>query len=296
MNLKSQGLLFCFISWAALWAMPLLPRLSIEAQLLILSPVILVMGVPHGALDVIFARQYVGVRSVAGWSLFGFSYIAAATFVVGFWWITPGIFLAAFLLISIFHFSGDPEGETSVLFRTLYGGSVILCPLIIHAEQVTGIFALVVGFADAQMIVLTLNWAAWPWMVAIGLVSIAGMQRQPLSSFELVSVAALMTLAPPLTGFTLFFCGMHSARHVLRTHAYSKEKSYSALLMLAFIPMSITVAGVISAWWLFDGTQLDERLTQLIFVGLASLTVPHMVVVEKVRLTGWQVERRLTKM
>jgi Brp/Blh family beta-carotene 15,15'-monooxygenase len=295
MNLKFQGLFFSAVTWVALLAMPFFPRLDTQAQLLVLAPIILLMGVPHGALDVVFARQFVGVRSVAGWSLFALAYVAAAAAVVGLWWVAPGFFLAAFLLISVFHFSGDPEGETPALFRMLYGGSVIFCPLALHAGEVSEVFAYLAGAPAAQMIVAALKWAAWPWILAIGFAAIAGARRAPVRSIELVSVAALLTVAPPLVGFTLFFCGMHSARHVLRTRDYSIEGTLRCLLVVAVWPMAITVAGVAIVWWLSGGSPLDMRLAQLLFVGLAALTVPHMIVVEQIRLRGWVAGRSVTR-
>ena len=295
MNLQSQGLLFSVVTWLALLALPLLPNISIEVQLMVLSPIILFMGVPHGALDIVFARQFVGVRSITDWALFSLSYVAAAALVVGFWWVAPGFFLAAFLLISVFHFSGDPEGETPAWFRLLYGGSVILCPLVLHQPEVLNVFAYLAGVPNAQIIVAVISWAAWPWVMAIGFVAVAGVKRQPSRNIELVSVAALLILAPPLLGFTLYFCGMHSARHVLRTRNYSHEGNLGSLLRIAFWPMSITVAGVGIAWWLSHENPIDMRLAQLLFVGLAALTVPHMLVIEKVRLTGWMAGRSISR-
>jgi hypothetical protein len=63
-------------------------------------------------------------------------------------------------------------------------------------------------------------------------------------------------------------------------------------LRIAAWPMLLTVAGVAIAWWLSEGKPLDMRLVQVLFVSLAALTVPHMMVVERVRLTGWVMGRR----
>lgn len=295
MNLQAQGRLFSWVAWAAVLSLPWLPPLSTQVQLLLLSPIILLIGVPHGALDIVFARQFVGVRTSAGWALFSLAYVACTALVVGLWWISPGVFLAAFLLISIFHFSGDPEGQTPALFRMLYGGSVIFCPLLLHHAQVFEIFTFLAGAPNAQMIVALLQWAAWPWLVAIGALAFKGAKKEPTRSVELISVAALLTLAPPLLGFTLFFCGMHGARHVLRTRDYADEGTLRSLLGIASLPMAMTVTGVAAAWWLSDGIPLDMRLAQLLFVGLAALTVPHMILVEQVRLSGWMAGRRVAR-
>jgi len=286
-NLRLQGLGFSALAWVVVGVSPWLPALDTQVQLMLLSPVILLMGVPHGALDAVFARQFGGIRSVVGWSLFALAYGAVAALVVGLWWVAPGLFLAGFLLISVFHFSGDPEGQTPALFRMLYGGAVVLCPLALHGSQVSELFAYLAGRPAAQMTVAALAWAAWPWIAAIGIAAIVGARRAPVRSIELVSVAALLTVAPPLIGFTLFFCCMHSARHVLRTRDYAREGTLLSLLRIAAGPMVVTVAGVGMAWWLSGGNPLDMRLTQLLFVGLAALTVPHMIVVERIRLTGW---------
>jgi Brp/Blh family beta-carotene 15,15'-monooxygenase len=292
MSLRFQGLAFSALAWLLLLASLWLPRLDAQVQLAVLAPVILLLGVPHGALDVVFVRQLTRIQSAAGWSLFTIAYLAVAALVVLLWWVAPGIFLAMFLLVSAFHFSGDPDGETPAAFRMLYGGAIIFCPLSLHGAEVSQLFAALTGAPAAQAVVAALQWAAWPWAAAIGVAAIAGAKRDTARSIELVSVTALLTLAPPLVGFTIFFCGMHSARHVLRTRAYSSAGTLQHLLRIAAWPMLLTVAGVAVAWWLSEGKPPDMRLVQVLFVSLAALTVPHMMVVERVRLTGWVMGRR----
>ena len=286
-NLSQQGLAFSAVAWLLVLACWWLPPLNAQAQLLLLSPVILVLGVPHGALDVLYAGQLGGIRSLWGWSLFTIAYFAVAASVVLLWWVAPGTFLVAFLLISAFHFSGDPAGKAPALLRTLYGGAVIFCPLALHAAEVSQLFAFLVGSPAAQAIVDVLHPAAWPWVAAIGLAAILGMRTASVRSIELLSLAALLIFPPPLIGFTLFFCGMHSARHVLRTRDYSSAGTLRHLLRIACWPMLATLAGVALAVGFSSGSPLDLRLAQVLFVGLAALTVPHMIVVERVRLAGW---------
>ena len=49
-------------------------------------------------------------------------------------------------------------------------------------------------------------------------------------------------------------------------------------------PLAVGVAIAVAC---SGGKPLDLRLAQVLFVGLAALTVPHMMVVERVRLAGW---------
>lgn len=286
-SLSRQGLAFSALAWLLILVYPWLPSLDAQAQLVVLSPVILVLGVPHGALDVVFARRLGGLRSLTDWTLFTIAYFVVATSVVLFWWFEPGTFLVAFLLISAFHFSGDPAGETPALWRTLYGGAVIFCPIALHAAEVARLFAFIVGLPAARSIVDVLHPVVWPWLAAICVAAILGVRTAPVRSIEMVSLAALLTVTPPLIGFTLFFCGMHSARHVLRTRDYPRAGRLRDLLRIARWPMLATVAGVAIAVGCSNGSPLDLRLAQVLFVGLAALTVPHMILVERVRLAGW---------
>lgn len=287
MKLSTQGLTFSALAWLVVLACGWLPPLDLQTQLLVLAPIIFLLGVPHGALDIVYARQLAGLQSAAAWGLFTAAYLAAAAAVVLAWWFAPGVFLVAFLLISALHFSGDLQGKTPAAFRVLYGCTVIVCPTLLHAAQVAQLFSLLAGASTAQALVAILQWAAWPVVMAIGVAAVVGAKQNMTRSVELVSVAALLSAAPPLVGFTIFFCAMHAARHVLRTRDYCDAGTLRHLIDIARWPMWATFAGVACGWWFSEGVPLDTRLMQLLFVGLAALTVPHMLLVEPVRFSGW---------
>jgi Brp/Blh family beta-carotene 15,15'-monooxygenase len=128
---------------------------------------------------------------------------------------------------------------------------------------------------------------SWPWLVGLLFAAIQRARTDWLTGLELFSVGILSVLAPPLVSFTLFFCAMHSARHILRTIDYSAQSSRFFVLGAALLPMFGVLVVSLLAWHFLGSTPLDARIVQIVFVGLAALTVPHMALVERVRLAGW---------
>ncbi len=286
--LRVQGLMFCVLSAVTALSALLLPPLAERVELALISGLILALGVPHGALDTIFARQVYRLRSAEAWLLAGLVYVILAALVVGVWWMSPAFFLLGFLLISIAHFSSDPESGVSTATRVLYAGSVIVLPCLRHEADVARQFGFLAGSGSGVALAAALAALAWPWLVcSLGAIVLES-RRNMRASAEVLAVVLLAVLAPPLVGFAVFFCGMHSARHVIRTYHYANETSVRLLLSAAIVPMLLIVLAATIAWLFLDLRSPSRGVSQFLFVGLAALTVPHMLLVERVRLSGWR--------
>ena len=285
--LRAQGLFFSALAVIVAGASTILIHVDPQTELIVASVMILLLGVPHGALDMIFARKLHQITSLLGWVYFGFLYAALAAAVVAVWSMAPSVFLIGFLLISAAHFSGDPAPGTLAISRVIYGGAVIILPTLLHPEVVARLFAMLAGPEAAEMLMPWLTEAARPWLLVLVLCSAIEARRSWQTGLELLAVGLLATLAPPLIGFTAFFCGMHSARHILRTVAYGRPMEPWMVLASGLIPMAVVLAGSAIGWRFLGGISFDARLVQLVFVGLAALTVPHMALIERVRLSGW---------
>jgi Brp/Blh family beta-carotene 15,15'-monooxygenase len=92
----------------------------------------------------------------------------------------------------------------------------------------------------------------------------------------------LAVVAQPLIAFTVYFCGMHSLRHLLRTQQYV-NLPVSRLLWICLLPMLGTSALVALGWLYLPTSSYDSRILQFVFVTLAALTVPHMLLVDRAR-------------
>jgi beta-carotene 15,15'-dioxygenase len=285
--LRIQGLVFSVMAISVSIASLFLERLDQQIEFIVLAVLIIALGVPHGALDTIFARQLYGVHSVRGWLGFVLLYLVLAALVVGLWLLMPFAFLAGFLVISITHFSGDPCEGTPMPLRILYGGAIIILPNLLHSSEVTRIFSFLVNSDAAERMVWWLHGLAVPWASCLVLAAVYHLRKDWLTCVEIACVGLLAVLAPPLVAFTVFFCGMHSARHIMRTFDYSGKSSAYLLIASALGPMSAIVTVSFGAWFVFRDTPLDARIIQIVFIGLAALTVPHMALVEQVRMSGW---------
>ena len=284
--MRRQGLLFCVGAWLLIGLATLFPAIDSKAGLAALFLATFFLGVPHGALDTLYARYLYRMHSHWAWATFGLTYAGLAALVVALWLMTPSVFLISFLLLSALHFSGDPVEGASVPFRTLYGGAMIVLPSLLHAQQVIEIFSFLSGAEAAGRIAGALHWIAFPWLFATLFAAVHHARKNSLSSLELVSVSALALLAPPMLAFGMFFCGMHSIRHILRTRQYSEKESFAHLFQVALLPFLLTLAGVAIGWHFLQDESFDARAVQLLFVSLAALTVPHMMLVDRLRFFG----------
>jgi Brp/Blh family beta-carotene 15,15'-monooxygenase len=282
-----QGVVFSVAAVALAILSASLSRFDPQTELIVVAALIVVLGVPHGALDTIFAKQLYDIKSVPGWLGFGLVYVLIGATVVGLWYLQPAWFLFLFLLISATHFSGDPAKGTPWIIRMFYGGAIIVLPCMLHGMETAQLFSLLVGKDAAASVVTALEFLLWPWMLGLAGSTLWALRINFFTALEITVVSLLAVLAPPLIAFVMFFCGMHSARHILRTIEYSNRGSAVMLLAAGFVPMLGVACSALAAWYFLRNTTLDVRVVQIVFVGLAALTLPHMALVEQVRFSGW---------
>ena len=286
--LRRHSAAFCVLAIFCLAATPWLATIGASSLLTGLAVMILLLGVPHGALDTVFARELLHVGTPVHWLLFGCAYLVLAGMVVLLWWFAPVFFMVGFLMISAFHFSGDPLVDMRMGARLLCGSAVIILPTLLHAPQVTTLFAHLIDVQAAEAVVAMLQMASGPLLVAELLLIAVVMRSDLMAGCEILCVALLSLFATPLVAFAVFFCGLHGPRHFLRTAALTGRTLPVLFVTSALIPTAacLIAAGLMMA--IAPDLPADARLVRIVFVGLAALTVPHMVLVEQVRHRGWR--------
>ena len=290
--LRLQGGVFCALALGLALACLNGARLDFRYELGVAGALILLLGVPHGAFDVVLARKLFGVADFKGWALFSLFYVGLSALVVGLWYVAPSLFLCAFLAFAALHFGADPAAGASKLARGLYGGAVIVLPALWHGAELQRLLGLVAGPASAALVAPILSQLAPAWLGATVLACALQARTARLAALEWAALAALAVTAPPLLTFAVYFCAMHSPRHILRTLASLRGADARNALALAIWPTAAVLAAAVLIGWLASGIPIETRVMQLVFVGLAALTLPHMVLLERVRRSGLPAEYR----
>ena len=281
-RLQKQGLIFGVVALIVSLGSALAPALDPLTSLLLIATLIFFLGVPHGALDPCFAQKLFAVKGWQAWLLFVVIYLGLAGGVVLVWWQAPLVFMSGFLIISILHFSRDLAPSTPRITKLLYGGAIIVLPALLHFSEMLELFALIIPAEHAQTIMVALRTLAWPWAAVLAIALCFEVKKNGQTGFEIFSVSLLALVAQPLIAFTVYFCGMHSLRHMLRTQQYV-NLSVGRLLWTSLLPM-VGVSILVGLGWLYlPASSYDSRVLQFVFVTLAALTVPHMLLVDRAR-------------
>lgn len=283
--LQLQGLVFCTAALVLVIANAAGARLALRDEV-VLAGALLLLGMPHGAFDALIARRLFGIASFRAWALFSLCYVSLAAVVVVCWAVAPTAFLAAFLTASAWHFGGDPGTGASRPSRFLYGGAVIVLPALRYGAELQHLLSLMAGPTSAAVVAPVLHQLAAPWLAATILLAVAQAKTSRVAACEWAALAALAVGSPPLATFSVYFCLMHSPRHILKTMTGLPATELRQALALALWP---TLAVLVAAGLLGRLTRdmpAEAGVMQIVFVGLAALTLPHMLLLERARRTS----------
>ena len=115
-------------------------------------------------------------------------------------------------------------------------------------------------------------------------ISLAGKRGLERGRFfgEIAGLTLVFAILPPLVGFSIYFCLIHSMRHFATMRAMLADtisKLQITRTTVLFSAMCWAVGLVVLAQQ-SSNVGVEPALLQVIFIGLAALTVPHMMLVD----------------
>ena len=277
-------------------ALAVLPEPGPAARAGVLAGLVAVLGLPHGAVDHIEGRALLEGRAGRRWWLvFGALYIAAAAAVVAAWLAWPPGLLAGFLVLAAAHFGAEDVAAEAVTAGSwarvaeiaARGAVPVAGPPLLHPERTGTLFAYLLPGTPAgavRELLHALAPAAWALGAALAvLIALALVRRRWRVGAELAALSAAVAVLPPLLAFVVYFCVWHSPRHsitVMGRLAPGDPGTGARRHAHAAWPLTLaSIAGMAAAWaWLSTlAAPPVPALIATVFVGLAALTVPHVV-------------------
>ena len=244
-------------------------------ELILLVTAVVALGLPHGALDAWYAedRGFSG----DGWRgslAFYLAYVSLATVTAIAWLLFPATSLCFFLAISAWHFSGDWRDVLTQRERLTAGLTLVSLPALFHPESVELLYE-ALAVQQATKIVTAQTYIA---LVSGTLLMISTLRVAPKHPHLLLEISLILVCAwalAPITFFLVYFCGLHSIRHMLRLlDGVSYKVGISAL-----VHCLLAVLAALAVWKVAPAAlTIDEYLLSAVFIGLAALTVPHMLI------------------
>ena len=258
---------------------------------------ILTIGVSHGSLDHVKGKKLFNILNISKISIFYFSYILIAILVIIIWIKIPFISLMCFLLVASYHFGKEDTqflmNENSYFNQLLFflkGLLIIAAPMFFHFDETIIIFKLLL--VDNEIFYSTLEFIEVNKILPIAIVlsSLSSiflfLKKFEIKKFiiflDYFSILVLNYYLTPLVAFTIYFCFLHSIRHSI-TLIYEIDKNDFKNGLKIFgqkaLPLTVLTAifCLIGLYLLNNNYDFNSSILKIIFIGLASLTFPHIL-------------------
>ena len=269
---------------------------------LIISPVvclflILSIGISHGALDNQKGKRLSQLYNIQKSYFFYLIYSLFGVSIIIFWLFFPTLSLILFLIVASYHFGKEDteflinnKNVSNLILYFLKGSLIIIAPLMFHFVETINIFKLLL--IENENFYLFLNFIEDNSILLFALsISLLSNIYYFLKDFKIVnililldffSIIALNYFLTPLVAFTIYFCFLHSFRHSISLITELNEKSLkigSITFIKKAMPLTVLTAilYIISLYFLSNFYQLNDAILKVIFIGLASLTFPHIL-------------------
>ena len=252
---------------------------------------ILIIGISHGSLDNVKGKKLLKSFGYKSDFFFYFIYLAISFLIIITWLILPNTILSLFLIVAAFHFGKEDTVFSfkkrfllSEILFFLKGSSVIITPLLFQRDATNAIFKTLNFYVfefsifNNQFLIILL---CLSFLSSVYISNKKSVDLKALMIMDFLSLIILNFFLTPILAFTLYFCFLHSLRHSV-TLIFELDNSFKEGLkkfISKAIPLTLVTGTIflISIYFLNSFYELDEAIYKVIFIGLASLTFPHIL-------------------
>ncbi|MDA9701758.1 Brp/Blh family beta-carotene 15,15'-dioxygenase [Candidatus Pelagibacter sp.] len=258
---------------------------------------ILSIGISHGSLDNFKGRKLFQILEIDNFSIFYFAYILIALIVIFLWILIPYVSLIIFLMVASYHF-GKEDTQFLIIENSYYnqflfflkGSLIVFAPMYFHFDETVSIFRLLLIENETFYNFLDLIESNRILLYCIILSTLANIllftKNFELKKFTIFldyfSILIINYYFSPLVAFTIYFCFLHSIRHSISLMSELDENNLGngfKIFIKKALPLTIITAifCIIGLYLLNNTYNFDSSILKIIFIGLASLTFPHIL-------------------
>lgn len=258
-------------------------RLPESYMIVGLTIAVTLLGLPHGALDFAVAKSLKLISSFNSALYFIIIYTTTSAFSIALWLGFPATSLGLFLCVSIYHFSTDWR-NTMPLYARLGMASVIICgSAVIYPSTLLTLFtALFLTAETANLIIQGMQLVFWVGVATLAYFIVqllkANLELNKLTRFECAALVASSLTLTPLLHFALYFCLLHSPKH-LHDVAEELQLSVSKAIALSLPFVALTIILAVISFEFLGVNDVNVDLLRWLFIGLFGLTMSHMLLI-----------------
>ncbi len=258
---------------------------------------ILSIGISHGSLDNLKGRKLFQIFKVKKFYIFYLAYILIAIIVIILWILIPYVSLIIFLMVASYHF-GKEDTQFLIVENSYYnqflfllkGSLIVFAPMYFHFNETISIFKLLFIENENFYNFLDLIESKKILLYCIILSTLANIllftKNFELKKFTIFldyfSIIIINYYFSPLVAFTIYFCFLHSVRHSISLMSELDRDDLGngfKIFVKKALPLTIITAifCAIGLYLLNNTYNLESSILKIIFIGLASLTFPHIL-------------------
>ena len=258
---------------------------------------ILSIGISHGSLDNLKGRKLFQIFKVKKFYIFYLAYILIAIIVIILWILIPYVSLIIFLTVASYHF-GKEDTQFLIVENSYYnqflfllkGSLIVFAPMYFHFNETISIFKLLFIENENFYNFLDLIESKKILLYCIILSTLANIllftKNFELKKFTIFldyfSIIIINYYFSPLVAFTIYFCFLHSVRHSISLISELDRDDLGngfKIFVKKALPLTIITAifCAIGLYLLNNTYNLESSILKIIFIGLASLTFPHIL-------------------
>jgi beta-carotene 15,15'-dioxygenase len=296
-NLNTEFILLLVGLFTLLYHLFLVP-IGNDTQMIILLSLVLIVGVPHGALDFLVDEQNETLQNNA-FSITKFVGVyLTRLFAFALFWFLPWLAFTLFIIFSIFHF-GETDmsaivkpNKYAVLLYFSYGSFILSILLLFHLSEIQDSLPAVSVFLKEHNIYSSLIKFTPHIIILFSTLFISTLLMQKrkgfireISLYEIVQFVGLLLVLiylPLMLAFTFYFALWHSILSVRNIFSYFKNynssKKFTLICGKSLLFSFLALGSIIGLYFVMKVYMPDFNMLFALLIVLSVLTLPHLTV------------------